>query len=582
MNPTILHIDLYNQWFSLSAPGQSPRLLYAIQGFISYNRAVEDWERKNGVKFDIQTSAHRVDLARNKYTPAAFSNYLWHLETGKYRNLTTGDYFPRTFMDKGNIPLRKIERSTGKLSYRVGLLELVLKSIKKAKFTKEFGDIEVTLTDLRENLINWTHEPVYEVGDFTLRPDQAKVLDSIRATMQDEAGGIFHSVLVDLAVGFGKTILMGALVRNIQDYNVVFFFRERNLCLQAIDDYLEMGFDVGTIVSNPKQVDKYLDGIGQQRRPKHGVVTGFTIVMVQTLQSGIRRGTIEPEAFVGVNGIFVDECEEGYTGDKTQQVFDLFKPGIQVGYSGTPLDSPHKRERLLTLELFGSQIYKITVAENNANGVTLPANVRFHLHRMDPNRYQTGNGKDRGVGAAKIDAVYYSGERYRLMKKALLRALKSGKQAMVYFGHAPIEVGEFLYTQMGKDSDFAPYGIGFVTGDVEVPDRAAIYKKFGNYELRIIVANRVVRRGLNVPEIQCMVNWEATDNKSSIVQAIIGRPCRRNGEDESFEVIEFYDEGHGEVEQLSRTRLGVMTHPDIGANVTYDYKADDLGYPVQA
>jgi superfamily II DNA or RNA helicase len=568
-----VHITLFNQWLVLTVPkGDNGAVLFALEKFISYNETLENWERKTGVKFDINKSEHRVDLATSKFTPTAYANYLSFLETGQYRSLQTKAYFSIGFQSDGNVPLARVDRKTMQLAYRVGLLEQVLKILRLEKFTSRFGAVAVTLTDERENLINWTAEPVYTVGDFELREkDQRVVLDSIRKTMQDDRGKLFHTVLVDLAVGFGKTILMGALVRNIMDYNVVFFFRERNLCLQAINDYLEMGFDVGTIVAEERQVDRYLKEIGQERRPKHGVITGFTIVMIQTLQTRVRSGELTPEDFLGVNGVFVDECEEGYTGEQTQKLFDLFRAGIQVGYSGTPLDSAHKKQRLLTLSLFGSQIYKITVAQNNANGVTLPANVRFYYHGLAEHLTKTKDGNWRAIGSVKDAAIYYSAQRYQKMKTALLRALKQGKQAMIYFGHAPLEIGEFLYTQMTKDSDLMHYGMGFITGDVPVDERSRMYQEFSKANLRVLVANRVVRRGLNVPEIQVIVNWEVTDNKASIIQAIIGRPCRRNGTDESFEVIDFFDHGHPEIDQLSLGRVTVLTSKDIGAKVTYDY-----------
>jgi len=570
---TKVTITLYNQWFILEmGEGERLNLLYDLQDFISYNQTVENWERKNGVKFDWENTGHILKIAWDKYTPTAFSNYLFHLHSGTYYNQRDKVHFPMAYRSDGYVPLERVNKRNNTLAYRVGLLELVLKTFQSEDFKEDYGFIQVTAVDYRENKINWTPQPVYEVGEMILREkDQQKVLNSIRETMSSDTGNIFHTVLVDLAVGFGKTVLMGALVKNIQDANVVFFFRERNLALQAIDDYLEMGFDVGTIIANPKSVDKYLESIGQEKRPKHGVLTGFTIIMAQTLQSRVGKGELTAEDFTGVNGVFVDECEEGYTGDKTQSLFDLFKPGIQVGYSGTPLDSPSKKQRLLTLSLFGSQVYKITVSQNNIAGVTLPANVKFYHNPMPKDLVTTPGGRRKSVGKAKEDGIYKSEVRYQKMKEGLLEALRDGKQAMIYFGHAPLEFGQYLLDRMGQDPDFSPYKTGYVTGDIPVMDRAEIYKSFSKHETRIIIANRVVRRGLNIPEIQVMVNWEATDSKASIVQGIIGRPCRKNGEDVSFMVIDFYDQGHPEIEQLAQTRLKVFGGEDIGANLSYDY-----------
>lgn len=569
-----LHIDLYNQKFVISVEKGNVGVLYMLQDYFSYNRIIEAWEKRFGREFDEEREEDLKSLLSQRYIPEAVVNWASFQLTGEYKNVNTGHAFVPSFMDDGYIPLERV-RGTGKktITYRVGLLSLVLEALQSSYFSDKYGLIEIGLADKRENLVEFVEDPVFKVGEYTLRNDQQQVLTSIRNMLQDAQSRLFHTILVDLAVGFGKTILMGALVKNICNYKVVFFFRDRNLCLQAIADYLEMGFNVGCIVSKPKEVDKYLEAIGMEERPAYNKVTDFTIVMVQTLQSFLKRGKISEHEFAAVNGVFVDECEEGYTGVKTRAIFDLFKPGIQVGYSGTPLDNPSKAERLLTLSLFGGKVYKVSVAENNQNKVTLPANVKFLLHRMDEARIYNS------VKYSKIYGVYYSLNRYNLMKEAVLKELEKGRQVMIYTGHAPIEVSKFLYEQMKMDIDFGQIGIGLVTGEVSVESRANIYNKFSSYDYRVIIANRVVRRGLNIPEIQTIVNFEATNNKASIIQAVIGRPCRKNGKDESFNVIEFYDLGSPEIEQLSQDRIAVLSHRDIGAKIKYNYPNKN-GIPV--
>jgi len=571
-------ITISNQWTVLERDSEPSQLLKDIQDHFSYNDDVKQWEKVNEQVFDVENKEHLGSIIED-VKGLFFQNYICYHLTGEQYNKYHYDtekeewglWFKRWQMSDGYKSVLKISNAGRRLKIRSGLLRRVLQFIQSPDKVEDYGEVLYDFKDQRRNSIRLTDEPVYSVGKFDLREDQMPVIDKMRSTLLDrkQLGQYFTSVLLDLAVNFGKSVLSGAIINNIKSPKVLLPFRDVGGCAKAVVDYIQMGFIVSVIAADKATIKALLKSKGVEIVPNWDVVSDFTICMVQTVEARIKSGKILPEQFLRFNVGMYDECEE-FTSKQSLKFIDRTFPGLQVGYSGTSLKSPSGKNRYTVLGLFGSQRYKVTTEDNVSRGVSLEP----HMH-MILNKFY--GGKSLSIGRAKRDKIYLSEGRYELMLDALKELQLVDKQIVIYFGAARIEYGDWLYYRLFRDIGLNK--VGYLHGGIAGADRVEVLDRFISGNIQVLVANRIIKKRLNIPNIEVWVNWESTGNEISFIQGAIGRGSRKDGDATKFDIIGFFDQGHKGVEKGSKRLIKELSQQDHGVQVEYLYEHNN-GVPV--
>lgn len=546
------------------AEGDAKQLKYLAE-YLSYNNDITAFEKRHvGIKFDWENEEHLREVAEKTYFEF-FQNYLCHKISGKMVNWYQPNPTDSTEVGK---PFQPWAMSDGyhsvvsilgaKAKFRSGLLGHAI------NFFQDEG-IEIEIVDARSDCPRLTKDAVYSVGKFTAREDQRKIIDNFRQSLLDPTnyGHLFTSILLKLAVNTGKTIIAGLLVSNLENARILMPHREKFLCNRAVVDYMEMGFEVGVIAADKKEVKTILKERGIDQEPIWGIAP-FTVIMVQTVQARLKKGEITIKDLEYFNLLLADECEQ-LVGDQTTALIDKCKMPMKLGYSGTPLDSDDGYNRLTVLGLFGSQIYEVTTKDNIENSVSQKPIVHFSLNRMV-------GVKGLSKSKAKFH-IYTDPERLDIFMDRMLWHLGEGRtQWIVYYGDAQLVHGAWLEQQLRNRLGLLAV-IAHVNG--ETKNRAEIFSQYLAGEVNVLVANSVIKRGVNLPNIRVFFQWESNDNDISVQQAAIGRGTRRDGKNEEFYIEDIYDQGNPDLENASRYRANIYNHDSHGAEIHYLYPNKD-------
>ena len=540
-------------------------ILAEIAEGIAYNDDITGWESRYREVFDIDNPDHQqsmLDFTRREY----YQNYLCLKISGKCVNWKQvnpmgdmGKIFHPNATSDGYTSMVKLFNNGTAAKVRAGLMGKIL------NYLNENHKVDISIEDKRTHVPQLTDEPVYSVGGMTLRPDQRKVIDEFRAGIADHEnqGDLFSNILLKLAPNTGKTYIAAALVANLVNPRVIMMHRDKYLCARAVADYLKLGFDVGCLSADKAEVRKVLKEQGCDREPIWGVAP-FTVAMVQTVVSQLKRGAITVDELQEFDTLLADECEQ-LMGDQTTELIDKMRLSMKFGYSATPLGSDSGHNRITVSGMFGGQVYEITTADNIDLGVSLKPHVHFNLNRM--------LGVKNLTPSRAKNHIYTCEYRLDLMVKRMLWHIGEGhNQFLVYYGGAELKYGDWLYKELQQ-----ALGLLSVTAHVNgtTKDRSETFTRYLAFEVNTLVANSVIKRGVNLKNIQVVCNWESTDNEISLEQALIGRGTRVDGEATAFFIEDFYDVGNEFLESNSRRRLEMFLKVENGATVTYSYPNDN-------
>lgn len=428
------------------------------------------------------------------------------------------------------------------------------------------NEMDVEIVDMRENLPKWREVALDHVNHRPLRDDQVPVIQGMLNTLHNrkQKGHLFHNILLDIAVNTGKTYLAGAVVRATEDPFFVFPFREKDHATRAVVDYLEMGFEVRAVLADMSGVKELLKLRGIDKKPSTNPEAEITICMVQTVMARVKRGQ-EPIPFHKVKAILFDECD-AFTGPQAMEFLSLFKPGAVIGMSGTTTTNPVPSVKCLLRGMFGSERIRVTTKDNVEAGISIRPEVIMHhvAHHID---------EKVPVGRAKQHALRSNARRDKLLE-LVRQEIGDGKQVVVYFGNLKIEEGNHVQGMLER-AGFDPV---MVFGEVE--GRALIWDRFNKREINLLLANRVLKRGVNIPALEVWVQWDTTASETDVVQATIGRGTRRNGDATSFRIHDFMDTGAGMMALNALKRIQAYRKEEHAAKVSFAYDAGPEGYPV--
>lgn len=434
---------------------------------------------------------------------------------------------------------------------------------------KNYPDMPLYVQDKRTEEVKFKKEFVSDFGRYKLREYQVDIAKKVISTLTDteNLGHYFNAVCLDLATNTGKTPVIGALINNFTDNTSIIIPVDRqDLFLKMIEDLaIDIGVDsLGLIISDQMKtkVNKLCKNIsGLKEKLSYNSFERITLVMMPTFISRIKRGEYTADTLNGYDvGIF-DECHLAVS----PSYLDFIKYGnfrLRIGLSGTPYDHYDRHRNYEVLGLFGESRYTISNAENMDRGVSLVPYVK--MWEVEGGCYPVKIGSeyigDDDEYSEKEKCRYYNGARYSKLFDAI--TWLKNKQTLVYFGYADIKYGKAVEKYLRYR--FPDLTIAYTDG--EDPDTWDKVDKFKKNEINILIVNRIFMMGVNIPNIQHFVNWESTDNKVSVKQAVIGRSIRTNDEDDRVYISDFYD-NYGIAQTYSEIRKSIYMDESNGCHL---------------
>ena len=331
-----------------------------------------------------------------------------------------------------------------------------------------FGEINVSAPVARSLAAMGYGEPT---------PIQAEVIPLVKSG-QDVVG--------QAQTGTGKTASFGIpLVEMVDtrspDIQALILAPTRELAMQVRDEILRLGEYRGVktvAIYGGQSMNKQLTAL---ERPSHIIVA-----TPGRLMDHMERGTIR-----------LNEVKTAVL-DEADQMLDIgFAPDIAYILRRTP----RSRQTLLF-------------------SATMPGPIRSLAHRYlrNPEWIRVGGEAE---PVKEVRQVYYEvaeQDRTRLLGN-LLKAPDSITQALI-FRRTKAGV-DWLERNLRRDG----FDAQAIHGDMTQSQRNSVIKRFRAKELRILVATNVASRGLDIPAVSHVINYDVPDNLEEYVHRI-GRTAR--------------------------------------------------------
>ena len=134
-----------------------------------------------------------------------------------------------------------------------------------------------------------------------------------------------------------------------------------------------------------------------------------------------------------------------------------------------------------------------------------------------------------------IENYGYSGQLFDKKVEALFRLLKILDGKTLIFANKKDDVKE-----IAKRVDFYGYGIVCLIGDMDMNSRLRSLESFKNGNVNLMVASDVASRGLDIPEVSYVINFDMPNNIDQYVHRI-GRTGRVGNKGSSLTLLSEYD-----------------------------------------
>lgn len=464
--------------------------------------------------------------------------------------------------------VRDYSESKGYLRVFTGSLYRIIKLVKQ-QFPQLIGNIE--FEDLRDRSLIPTEETNYTVGPLTAFDYQKRDIDKIKELVGRERFFLKNSLLLNLAVDYGKTFTASCLSLGnfkvndkgiIRNPNSLFAFNRKDLFIQAALDYLKAGIEVSLICTKHgntrRTIDRYLEHNNIETRPKYDSFGEYCLVMIPTFMSGLKVKRYKKSSLYKYDIGFFDETQLLLTPTGIKFI-DLTKLACKIGYSGTPFKNESQQKNMLTYAMFGGAVVKVTVADNINAGKSSPTILESinYPHTQDEHLRMIGldyKGRPKEVskeylilkGEGKLNALRYQLNKYKT------------RQTVLFTGNLELKYQPYLKRKLeswGFDS------VEITNG--EDKDTFDKMERFRKGEIQIIIVNSIFSTGINLKNLSHFINFDPTSNVVLTIQALIGRTVRK-GQSEDFAVITDFFETEGVYKVNSINRYRELTNPENG------------------
>lgn len=391
------------------------------------------------------------------------------------------------------------------------------------------------------------HPPKYHKHRH-LKSDRKYQNKAVEKMMKCHSGGIVH-----MATGVGKTYIAALYFSRLKGSGI-FIVDELTLLHQAKDEIEKMlGEKVGIV--------------GESKfRPER-----ITVATIQTLH--IHRADKEYKKWSkGVDVVLIDEFHIAIN-HRSRQTLTAIQPKLVFGLTAT-LEMTKKDVRMKALSMAGKVCYSMPIEAGQREGVLskgVAISVQIRQAETEPARWPI----------AYQNIVVKSKPRQRTIVALVKECYNRGKAIVVLVERIP------HLKDLSNRLEDIPHRL--VYGAKSVEDRIKAKKDFQKGKLRVILTNKVFKKGINIPAIDVIVDAAASKSKNDAVQKY-GRGIRisegKRGliyfdiSDRSPEGLTTSDPGSNRFSKATGSRLRALKAAGIAVHEieAYPKEWDSSGY----
>lgn len=357
--------------------------------------------------------------------------------------------------------------------------------------------------------------PDLSLEGFALRADQE---DVVERCMREERG------LVEYPTGTGKGLMLVELARRIGVPTLVVVF-SKALLYQTRDNFARyLGID-------PSAIGMIGDGIAD---PRDAFVT---VAVVNSLHMALRSPDMK-RFLATVGCVIVDEVHHFH---KSLSKFKAVMTAItgarwRYGMSAMPYNdfrapkAAYSDSDVCTLDgLFGPPVVSRTLASAAGDGLVVPPRVYMLLHEIPATDFESWS-------AEYYHLIVHSEPRNALLADAVCALLDCG------FTGIMVMLEQVEHTKvLGQVLDEKKVDHTVVTGTLATPERMRRTERFRSGACRVLITNRAMREGVDIPRIDAVVLGGGLKAPQLLLQSI-GRGVRTaEGKLPWIPVVDVYD-----------------------------------------
>jgi superfamily II DNA or RNA helicase len=324
-----------------------------------------------------------------------------------------------------------------------------------------------------------------EAPGFKVRPYQNDAVEAMIAA--SNSGGILLN-----ATGTGKTLIAGLYFRRLVG-RAVFVVDELTLLEQAREELKAViGEEVGIVGKS-------------QFKPKR-----ITVATIQTL-----RMHAETELFQAwaerLEVMIVDELHI-MLNRRQEEVIALFRPKAVFGLTAT-LEIEKEDVKYKAFALCGPVIFQYGYSSGVSQGFLTPGVVVGADLKRSSSRIAEEEGE--GLGHVRYMGSYHRDIVFSKTRNDFIADLARAGVERGYMVVVLVERVAHL-EELASRLDDLPHDV--VWGGRAVEERVKAKKKFEKEKIRLILANKVFKKGVNLKKISMMIDAASMKNKNDAVQ----------------------------------------------------------------
>ena len=274
-------------------------------------------------------------------------------------------------------------------------------------------------------------------------------------------------------------------------------------------------------------------------------VARITVATIQTLHKHRKRPEFR-KWFATLDAMVVDELHEQLA-NRNFTLLESIQPTAVFGMTAT-LQMKHKEVRYKAWAFAGPVLFEFPIKEGMDTGVLERGEV---LQILFPEEEVGDEGEltsqvlvnDRKLLACrKITDYLLLNERYVLLLVDRLRHLDDVNNIMQHIPHR------------------------VACGAVDSKERKKAYAMFEKGEVRLLIANKVMKKGVNIKRLDAVIDMAEMNSKNDALQKL-GRAARRHRDKDGFLYIDFGTQGKERFAKRAASRRNAFRKAEIDVTV---------------
>ena len=382
--------------------------------------------------------------------------------------------------------------------------------------------IRVFCTRRKYNLIiSGTQEKILpenppKLPAINFRPDQIFLLEK---ALKEQRG------VIKAPTGSGKTLLIAGIMGCYPSKEKIIMTHQLSIIDQIVEELKIQKVGKPTV---------YAEGIKQ--------LSKLTVASIQSMVN------VNPREYSGrYDLVMVDEAHHvsDYKGIYMKVLENMIAP-VRLGTTAT-VHSENSKEYLAMEGALGPVIGEISINDGIEEGFLAMPKIR--IERVPFNRE---------IKALKTymdvynQCVVHNRSRNRLIATLAKNEVLSGGSVLILVNI--IEHGH----NIKKVCDVLDVGAPFIHGETETEDRNKVKKDFISGKIRCVIASTIWREGVNVPNINCLINACGGKDEIPVLQSI-GRGLRVTNDKKEVIIVDFLDNSHWRLIDHLGHRLAVYS-----------------------